>query len=436
MEQELINKQKKRLFLGFLLSFAFLFTVLGIVVFQGINLNMYAATDDRLKETVENPATLNRELNFMKEDTFQEFPLMENQKEPEGEEPKDFQQIVLLRDKNGYILNEKALGLRYETLANLKFSSDNLGDITSFTTTDEKGNVHHFHGIATAKTSTANEDLAYLQVLVSTDQLEESMAHFKLILLISMLLAFLLAVILSRYLTNRALKPIVTSWKKQQEFVGNVSHELRTPLAVMQSQLEGLFLKPNETILEASEPIANSLGEIRRLTKMSNDLLLLARYDANELKSEKNWHKPEEFLAKIIEPYEELAHSQGKTLTVLNEIFEPVLFDQNQMQQVLIILLDNALKYTKENGKIEIISKAQDKYWQLSIKDNGIGLKEEQTTDLFERFYRGDKARTTKGTGLGLSIAKTIIDSHQGKIKAEKNSPKGAIFSWYIPRKN
>lgn len=437
MEEELIKKQKKHLFIGFLLAFAFLFTLLGLTVFQAINLSMYQGVDEDLKATVDDTNTLEREIQFLKRSETQALqpPFANNLPENKESAPRDFQQITLLRDEEGTILNQSALGLRYEEFSEVPFSKNDLKHITSIELVDSTGTLHHFHEITVAASSPQSTEVAYLQVLVNTDQLQTSMGHFKIILLISMLFAFLLAVFLSRYLTNRALKPIVVGWQKQQDFVANASHELRTPLSVMQSQLEGLFLKPNQTILEVSEPIATTLSEIRRLTKLSNDLLLLAKFDAEKFASEKSWEEPAVFLQKFKEPYEELAKSEGKTLTLTNTFSGKVLFDANQMQQVLLILLDNALKYTKEGGQIEIVSQKTEKGWQVAVKDDGLGFQEENPELLFERFYRADRARSTKGTGLGLAIAKTIIDSHHGKITAEKNIPQGGIFTWWIPLK-
>ncbi|WP_083378642.1 sensor histidine kinase [Enterococcus timonensis] len=283
------------------------------------------------------------------------------------------------------------------------------------------------------KTNSQVSELAYLQVLINTDQLQESMNSFKITLLIAMAIAFLVSVFLSLALTNRALKPVLKSWDKQQAFVANASHELRTPLAVMQSQLEALFLTPEKTVVEASEPIATTLSEIRRLTKLSNDLLLLARFDAKQSFSQKKSVDIADFLENITEPYTELAASLGKQLVIDNSAFEKVLVDPEQMQQVLLILLDNALKFTGTDGKIVITSRVTDKYWQLSVADNGVGFDEKDQEKIFERFYREDTARTTKGSGLGLSIAKMIIESHGGKLVAKKNQGKGAIFSWQIP---
>lgn len=432
MEEVLIKKQKKRLFFGFLLVFAFLFTLLGIIVFQAINLSMYQGIDKDLQQAATDANTLEREVQFLKGNESQTF--QPPNKIPQNA-PRDFQQIILLRNKQGAILNQRALGLRYEEFSQVLFSKKNLNTITSVELKDNAGALHHFHEITVSASSPQLKDVAYLQILVNTDQLQASMEHFKIILLVSMLFAFLLAVLFSRYLTNRALKPIVKSWKKQQDFVANASHELRTPLSVMQSQLESLFLKPNQSILEASEAIATNLNEIRRLTKLSNDLLLLAKFDADKFTGEKSWEKPDVFLQKIKEPYEELAKSEGKTLIFDNTFSGKVLFDSEQMQQVLLILLDNALKYTKTGDQIEVISQKTEKYWQVQVKDSGIGFPEENSELLFERFYRGDRARSTKGAGLGLAIAKTIIDSHHGKLTAEKNSPQGAIFTWWIPLK-
>lgn len=251
----------------------------------------------------------------------------------------------------------------------------------------------------------------------------------------AMALAFLVAVVVSYYLARRALKPILASWEKQQEFVANASHELRTPLAVMQSQLEGLFLHPDEKIVDVSEPIATSLSEIRRLTHLSNDLLLLARFDANQQVSEKEQVTAAAFLQKIYEPYQELAASEEKELRLECVSDGQILIDVDQMRQLLLILLDNALKFTAKGDSITLRSEVTEKNWHLTVSDTGAGFTTDNLDNLFTRFYREDKARTTKGNGLGLAIVKTIVTSHGGTIKALPNSPKGATLLVTIPRK-
>ena len=438
MEEKLLKKQMLRLFLGHLLSFALLFTLLFVVVFQVTSASMYSDVDASLKKAVSSSASVAREINFLNNDgtglPTGKFPSNRPQEKPDGD-VRDPQQVVLLWDKDGNLLNEKALGVRFSEYAQVALQTDNLNQITSITYTDDAGTKRNLHEIVSKATNAALPSLAYVQVLVNTDQITTSMKSFRFILLMAMILAFLVAVFASYFLARRALKPILVSWEKQQEFVANASHELRTPLAVMQSQLEGLFLHPDEKIIDASEPIATTLSEIRRLTKLSNDLLLLARFDAKQQVSEKVRVTTDDFLKKIFEPYQELAQSEGKTLTLQTVTGGTALIDVDQIRQLLLILLDNALKFTAAGDTITLQSEVTEKNWLLKVSDTGSGFQTANLEEIFTRFYREDTARSTKGNGLGLAIAKTIVTSHGGTIKASRNLPKGAIFLVSIPRK-
>jgi len=125
--------------------------------------------------------------------------------------------------------------------------------------------------------------VAYLQLLKNTDPIQGTVQRVKQILIICMLMFSLLSIVLSYFLSNYLMRPIFRSWKKQQEFVENASHELRTPLTIIQTKLEKLFTIAHKTILEESETIALSLNEVRRLNQLTNELLLLARSDVNEV---------------------------------------------------------------------------------------------------------------------------------------------------------
>ncbi|WP_083378641.1 hypothetical protein [Enterococcus timonensis] len=139
MEEQLIHKQKRRLFFGFLLAFALIFSLLGVLVFQAINFNLYASTDERLNEAVQSETTITREISFSNDsqnDLPEEMPNLgpsAQEKPADNQKPGDFQQIVILRTATGTILNEEALGVRYNELQQVQFDPQNLDEITSVT---------------------------------------------------------------------------------------------------------------------------------------------------------------------------------------------------------------------------------------------------------------------------------------------------------------
>lgn len=176
-------------------------------------------------------------------------------------------------------------------------------------------------------------------------------------------------------------------------------------------------------------------AESRRLSKLVTNLLILARSDSDQIEMKKQTFQLDELLKKIIQHYEDIVTYQGKTLEL--DAPEPVKFyaDQERIHQLIVILLDNAMKYTNEGGKILLSCHQTHSSIFLKIKDNGIGIAEQDIPKIFDRFFQSDKARTsTEGTGLGLSIAKWIIEKHHGKTKVESTLGEGTNIEIIFPR--
>ncbi len=219
------------------------------------------------------------------------------------------------------------------------------------------------------------------------------------------------------------------------EFVQNVSHELRTPLTIIQAKQELLLQEPNEKIIDKSEDIVLTLNETKRLSKLVKDLLILSRADNNKTGLQKENVNIDDYIKEIVAPYSEIAEMEKKEVILNLEYKMDVNIDTNKIYQLMIILLDNAIKYTEENDKIEIKTYSKDNKCIIEVKDTGIGISDEGLKRIFERFYREDRARNreTGGTGLGLSIANVIVSEHGGTIKASHNNPKGTIFTIRLP---
>lgn len=143
-----------------------------------------------------------------------------------------------------------------------------------------------------------------------------------------------------------------------------------------------------------------------------------------------------EFLNELVEPYQEVAAFEDKTLTLIDETYQQsAMIDVMQVRQLCVILIDNAMKYTSEGDAITIHSRLTKKgEWQVSVSDTGCGIQPENQEKIFDRFYREDEARqkTTGGYGLGLAIAKKIVENNQGKISVQSNDPKGSIFTFSL----
>ncbi|TWE08392.1 hypothetical protein FB550_101414 [Neobacillus bataviensis] len=274
-----------------------------------------------------------------------------------------------------------------------------------------------------------------VQVIRNVDSEKDLLNRLLLIMLIGCGVGIICAVVSGYFLAGRALVPIKKSWQKQQEFVSDASHELRTPLAVIQAKTDILFRSPSATIQEKILDISTISKESRRLSKLVTNLLTLARSDSDQIEMKKSTFQLDELLSEIIQQYEDIALYQEKTLKL--ETVEPVTFfaDKERIHQLIVILLDNAIKYTKEGGKISLSCTQSHSSIFLKINDTGIGIPEQDIPKIFDRFYQSDKARTAaEGTGLGLSIAKWIIEKHHGKTKVQSVLGQGTKIEITFPK--
>ena len=224
----------------------------------------------------------------------------------------------------------------------------------------------------------------------------------------------------------------------RRDFVANVSHELRTPISSIKGYSETLLEGAIEDKDNAKDFISIIYKESNRLAKLIDDLLNLSKIESNGMKMV---FLPVDILSvmnrivSIINKQAELKSISIKLDTASN--LQKVLADETRLSQVILNLLDNAIKYTHENGVITITVLSKDaKFIQVDVSDTGIGIPEKDLPRIFERFYRVDKARSRElgGTGLGLSIVKHIIQAHGGEVWVKSEPGKGSIFSFTIPQ--
>ena len=265
-----------------------------------------------------------------------------------------------------------------------------------------------------------------------------SLRDLLIIIASSLVIGMIIIIIAGYYLARRSMIPIQASWEKQQQFVADASHELRTPLAVVKSNAELILRHPDHTVEEESIRVTNIIREVRRMTKLVSNLLTLARSDANQLELKLELVSVNEVIETIAEQFIPLAEMEGLVLQVkLGEQME-LMADKERLHQLLVILLDNAIKYTPPPGQLLINGAKQSSSMVITVEDSGPGIPAEELPRVFDRFYRGDKARSREkgGTGLGLSIAKWIVEQHGGKIGVDNKTGGGAKFSIVLPVKN
>ncbi|QOR66638.1 cell wall metabolism sensor histidine kinase WalK [Cytobacillus suaedae] len=225
---------------------------------------------------------------------------------------------------------------------------------------------------------------------------------------------------------------------ERKEFVANVSHELRTPLTTMRSYLEALAEGAwrNEEI--APQFLDVTQTETERMIRLVNDLLQLSKLDSKDYRLSKDWIDFNEYFNKIIDRFEMTKEQNVVFERHLSTESVYVDIDPDKITQVLDNIISNAMKYSPEGGKIRFYLKELTDKIQVTITDEGVGIPEENLANIFERFYRVDKARTRQlgGTGLGLAIAKEMIEAHDGEIWAESEEGVGTKIFFTLPLEN
>jgi len=222
----------------------------------------------------------------------------------------------------------------------------------------------------------------------------------------------------------------------RREFVANVSHELRTPLSIFQGYLENLLDDPTMPRKEQAEIFTILRKHSSRLNALLEDLLILARLESRYDKLECEAIAPAEFIRGVLSDWRERAEKKKLELTFDAPADLPTIHaDPLRLGQVLNNLLENAIKYTEEGGRVAIQAARQNGAVEVRIVDTGTGIPPADLPHIFERFYRADKSRTRElgGTGLGLSIVKHIVQSHGGTVKAESTYGKGTTISFRLP---
>lgn len=439
-EQDALKKQLVIHMLYILAAFALIFSVFGMIIAFAFKYITYSSIDQELINTANVFIQDNEELEnisdyFLKDgySNFENFDdkLREIRDYNLSRKVKNPKYTVIVRDGNGKALNIGDLGLYYEENDMLiSFDKNNINKVYALNVTANSS----YRAINVKLDSEKAENVRYVQILLNADSEKMLVDNFGELVINSVVVGILLSVFASFVLSRKTLRPIEIAFEKQTEFVQNASHELRTPLTIIQAKQELLLTEPNSKIIDKSEDIALTLNETKRLTKLTKDLMTLA--SSNKMELEKENVNIDELIQNTVNPYVEVANLSEKELKLDLKYGKNLEIDVNKIQQLIIILLDNALKYTEAKDSIEIASYLKDGKCNIEVRDTGIGISDNGIKEVFNRFYREDAARNreTGGSGLGLSIADTIVKAHNGTIKASHNNPKGTIFTVKLPK--
>ncbi len=233
---------------------------------------------------------------------------------------------------------------------------------------------------------------------------------------------------------NEMIARLERSFKQIKQFTGDASHELKTPLTIMKGEIE-VALRGDPSRNELKEVLLSVLEEIDRMSYIVRNLLTLARADVEREIASKVTVRFDKILGERFEQFRKLAVNKGVELDILRNTPLTVAADPVKLGQVIYNLIDNAIKYTRPGGKVEICLEQDNGSAILKVKDTGVGIAKEDLPYVFDRFYRVDKARTREqgGVGLGLSICKEIVESFGGTIDVESEPGKGSVFTVRIP---
>jgi OmpR-family two-component system manganese-sensing sensor histidine kinase len=238
--------------------------------------------------------------------------------------------------------------------------------------------------------------------------------------------------LISRLVVGRSLRPVEESRRRQNEFIAAASHELKSPLSVIQANASAIRIDPEKT-QQFTKGIETECGRLKCLIE---DMLLLAMTDSNSWSLKREWIDMDILLIEMYDLYHTLFQQQKKELKLelQEEMLPKIKGDALRVRQIITVLMDNALTYTDAGKTVILKSYARKNQLWIEVIDNGIGIKSENKSEIFERFFREDTARNNKSHfGLGLSIARELVTLHGGGIQATDTIGGGATFRFYLP---
>ena len=278
--------------------------------------------------------------------------------------------------------------------------------------------------------------VGYLQVAVSIEPLQDSLARSRLFLALGVPITLGLTGIVGWVLGGLAMQPIRRSYEQLQRFTADASHELRAPVAAILSNAQVGLLAPIEDTRQPRQRLENIVIQSKLVSALITNLLFLARHDGQLNPQELDKHDLVELLNSLAKEYKTLAEQKDLKFNLdIPKTSLEIKIERDLLKTAIRNLLDNAIKYTPAGGIITLELMSKPRRILIKIKDTGIGIPAVDLPHIFDRFYRVDKARTreTGGFGLGLAIAQQIIQAHDGRLTVESEVGKGTTFQICLP---
>ncbi len=261
--------------------------------------------------------------------------------------------------------------------------------------------------------------------------------HIIILKLISFNIVVLISAGFASYLLARkTLSPIEEAHHQQKIFTANVSHELRTPLTALKMEDEVVLMNQKASISDLRTTIKSNLEEVEKIELLINSILKLTKLENDELRTEFKLISINEVVSEALESLHLIAETKDIKIDISEVKESKVLGNKESLVQLMIILLDNSIKYSPKGSHISVSVKLYDKKQTvINVIDEGMGINKDQLKSVFDRFYQADLSRNNKngGYGLGLSIAKSIVDLHKGNIVISSREDKGTTVHVYLP---
>lgn len=242
---------------------------------------------------------------------------------------------------------------------------------------------------------------------------------------------------LAYFVAGRQLEPIKEMVLDQQRFVGDASHELKTPLTALKTSLEVYLRQDKRTVAEADQVITDALLDVNQLQTLAESLLQLAQHDMRSDQLVFSEVAVDHILSMALARVQMMAKARQISFVVTPRVSKLQVWGEvEQLTALVVILVDNAIKYSQEKSQIRLSVKQVGKQVKIAVQDQGVGISPQDISQIFERFYRADSARTrqqTGGHGLGLAIARQIVVRHQGTITVKSRLGAGSTFTVALP---
>ncbi len=231
---------------------------------------------------------------------------------------------------------------------------------------------------------------------------------------------------------NEMLARLDHAFTSHKRLFEDLSHDLKTPLTVIKGEFE-VVLKKKRSAEDYEAVLRSSLEEVDKIIRLAENMLMLASFEAQNIIPDRRELDLNILIQGIVNSMRKPAGEKHIEISLSYDFDMTIKADERQLKQLFINLLDNAIKYTPDNGKINIDARKDKAGVRIKIKDTGHGIADYQIEHIFDRFYRVDKSRTEQGFGLGLSIVKSVVDSHDGKIEVESSIGHGTTFNIFLP---